>query len=166
MDRCIGRSFLAKERGMTFMELLVVIVLLLISATIAIPSFAQWRKNIESRQAARNIVQLLREARSRAIAMNKECRVEFEPAARRYGLRMGDKAADTIWTSVPPVSDWAQCPSEANFSSKVKSFQFNTNGTANGGTITVWNGNMQDMFDIIVNSTGRIRIVQKNEFAR
>lgn len=152
------RRFVCRHKGFSFVEMMAVLALLSILAALAVPSFVRWRQNLEYREAARNIVSLLREARSRAIARNREHRVEFEQSSRRYGLRAGDKAVNSNWPDVPPVTDWATCPSEVNFSANISSVQFNTNGTANGGTITVKDGLLVKKYEIVVNRTGRIRI--------
>ncbi len=144
--------------GFTLIELMVVVFLAAVLAAMAVPSFAQWRQSLEYREAARNIVSQLREARSRAIAANREHRVEFEPAAGRYGLRAGDRAQNTNWATVPPITNWSTLPNEVNMSSNVGSIQFNTNGTANGGTITVRDGALNDKYKVVIVRTGRIRI--------
>lgn len=146
------------DKGFTLMELLVTTLIAALMAAVSIPSFFQWRENIEYRQATRGIVSHLRYARSRAISMNREHRVEFKTASRTYGLREGDRAINTNWDKVPPISVWETCPTAVNLSTNVHSIQFNTNGTANGGTITVRDQDMVKRYDIIVARTGRIRI--------
>lgn len=148
----------AGNEGFTLVELLVALAVVAVLSALTAPSFAQWRQNIEYRKAARDIVCLLREARSRAIATNREHRVEYEPASRKYGLRAGDRAVNTNWPDAPPVTSWETLPPEVNMSSNVPSVQFNTNGTANGGTIRVMDENLVQRYEIVVNRTGRIRI--------
>jgi len=146
------------QHGITLFELLTAMVILSLVCVLAIPYYSKWRKDIECREAAQNIVLLLREARSKAIAMNREHRVEFETLTQRYGLRGGDKAAKSNWSSVPPVNDWMTYSAELHVSVNVHSIQFNTNGTANGGTVTVSNSSILKKVNIIVNRTGRIRL--------
>ena len=152
---CVGKQ---SEMGFTMLELLVACILLSLLTMLTIPYYSQWQKDGECRAAARDIVSLLREARTRAIAMNREHRVEFEDLCQRYGLRGGDKADKSNWSSIPPVQDWKTYKTEVQVKVNVHSIQFNTNGTANGGTVTVRSTELPTKIEIVITRTGRIRL--------
>ena len=60
-----------RQRGFSLIELLIVVAIAGILAAIAFPSFTQWRQNMEYREAARDVVSVLRDARQRAISSNR-----------------------------------------------------------------------------------------------
>lgn len=148
----------SKSRGVTVTELLAVLACVTAVSTVAVPSFKTWKESLVYRDTARSIVYMLREARSRAIAINRECRIEFEQGNRRYGFRDGDRPLNTNWADVPPILAWETYPPGVEITANISSVQFNTSGTANGGTITVRNSDGQKRYEIVVNRTGRIRI--------
>ncbi len=100
-------------KGITLIELVVVMVLIGILSAIATPSFLQWRQNLEYRQAARDIVSMLRNARNQAISTNVQYRVEFDAPNRKYGLRTGNSAGNTDWNDLavnPTPANWVMLP--------------------------------------------------------
>jgi Tfp pilus assembly protein FimT len=84
--------------GLTVVELMVVVGIITILSAIALPNFMQWRNNITYRETARDMVNLLRRAKSDAITYNRENRVEIDPVPGRYYMRRGNSSANVIWT--------------------------------------------------------------------
>jgi type II secretion system protein H len=80
-DRRQGRSY-----GFTLIELMVVIVIIGLMAAVATPMFARTIPRIKSRAEARNILNLIRVARSRAIAENSQYGVYLDINNRQYLL--------------------------------------------------------------------------------
>jgi Tfp pilus assembly protein FimT len=135
---------------------MVAMVVLSIFCTIAYPSSREWRKNLIYRKAAREVVMVFRETRSRAINSNREHRIEFESDTNRYRVMQGNRASNSSeWTVV--VRNWTILPPEVLLSVNETKFQINTNGTANGGTITIKDALANPKYAITVNRTGRIR---------
>jgi type II secretion system protein H len=144
------------ERGFTLLELMVVMVVFGLLCALAYPSFKEWRKNQIYKKAAREVVMVFRETRSRAINSNREHRVEFEPATNKYRVMQGNRANDSSeWNVI--IHDWTAFPAEVLLSVNETKIQLNTNGTANGGTITINDALANPKYAIIVNRTGRIR---------
>lgn len=157
-DKWKERKGNVSSPGYTLPEVIAVVGVIMILTAIGVPSYLTWRQGALCRASARDMVSYLRAAQGKAIAMNRECRIEFEEANRRYGLRLGDRAQNTSWQDVPPVLAWEPYPPEVDITSNISSIQFNTNGTANGGTITVRDNVRSKKYDIIVNRTGRVRV--------
>lgn len=158
-------------KGFSLIELLVVVALAGILAAIAFPSFTQWRQNMEYREAARDVVSVLRDARSRAISTNREHRVEFDAVNRQYKMRRGNLAANSNWDVAEVVSvvvkNWVILPVGVNMmytatcNSNVDiDIEFNPNGTSGTGTICIRDSNNTTRFSITVASTGRVRVSQ------
>lgn len=147
-----------RMRGTTLIELVVVLAIAWVIAAIGVPSFLEWRQGLACRETAQGILRVFRETRSLTLATNREHRVEFDIMNQRYGVRKGNRAQDTAWNTVPPVRSWIRCTHSVLIRSNVQSIQFNPNGTANGGTITVKDSLGDRTYHIIVARTGRIRV--------
>ncbi|AMV71834.1 hypothetical protein JCM30471_01050 [Desulfuromonas carbonis] len=131
------------ERGVTLMELLTVVGVVATMALVALPSFSRWRGQAQYRKVASEIVQLLREARTRAISRNLEQRVEFELANRRYRLTEGNRSSrSTSFATV--VVDWIALPEDVALMKNLacnseadSNLEFNPNGTSQTGYVCV-----------------------------
>ena len=155
-NRSIETQGFRSVRGFTLLELMVAVVVCGILCSIAYPSYKEWRKNLIYRKAAREVVMVFREAKSRAINSNREHRIEFEPAMNKYRVTQGNKASNSSeWNII--VHDWTVFPAEVLLSVNETKFQINTNGTANGGTITIKDAFANPKYAITINRTGRIR---------
>jgi prepilin-type N-terminal cleavage/methylation domain-containing protein len=77
---------LAGSRGFTFIEMAIVVVIIGIMAAIAVPMFSRTIPRIKTRAEARNILNSIRTARSRAIAENVQYGVYFNASAKSYRL--------------------------------------------------------------------------------
>jgi len=153
----MGPNIGCSENGFTLLELMIVVVIATVLAALAAPSFADWQRDLTFREVTRSIVSTLRCARSTAISVNLEHRVEFEPEKRRYRLLQGDRSVNSSnWHTI--VYDWTVLPLGVHIDSNVKVVHLNTNGTSNGGTISIQDATKKTRFKVIVAATGRIRI--------
>ena len=170
-----SKRVLAPSKGFTVVELLTVVFITFTIAAIAIPSFIQWRASINYRTTARDISNVLREARSRTISYNLQHRVEFSsaPSPTSFRLMIGDQAANTPstgWTMATGMGNWTPFPAAvqitaADLGANPPNISFNPNGTANfasnlvsGTTITVLDNTGIKRFAVSVSNTGRISI--------
>ncbi len=74
------------DRGFTLIELLVALAILSILTAIAVPSTGPWRQRAQHKQAAREVVSVLRRARSVAVQQNQNTTVTFDLTNRTYSL--------------------------------------------------------------------------------
>lgn len=146
------------QRGFTLTEIIVVAALTATLAGIALPPFIQWMQHAEHRASARNILSVLRETRSMAIATNLEHRVEFDNSNRRYRVTRGDRASNSSnWSTV--VRDWNVLPSPVNMYANIDKIHLNPTGSANPGTIQIQDTAYVKKFEVRIANTGRVRIL-------
>jgi prepilin-type N-terminal cleavage/methylation domain-containing protein len=145
------------SQGFTLQELMAVMAIMGVLLAICLPVAGTWIANAEYRQTARELLYVLRDARSRAITFNREHRVEIDAARNRYRVTRGNRGAHSIsWDTV--VHDWMTPPTPVRFASNIEYIHLNTNGTANGGTVSIQDGALSTRYEVRVTRTGRFRI--------
>ncbi len=75
---------LLSRTGFTLTEVILGIGLMAILSAMALPSFIGWRRNLYFKQAASDIANSLKTAKSKAITLNQQYGVQFVPADRSY----------------------------------------------------------------------------------
>ena len=103
------RKLIARDKGYTVLELVVVVAIMTTLMAVALPPYVQWRRSVEYRSTARAIAAMLRDARSRAISNNLQYRVQFQTTAgvTQYQMTQGDQSAySSNWSTV--VQTWSQ----------------------------------------------------------
>jgi len=161
-------DLIGTQVGFTLIELLITIAVAGILLAIATPSFLQWRQNLQYKEAADGLVSTLRTARSSAISLNRQNKVEFKPLSARYRTVQGDKAYGNIngdwntvkqdWTATPVgivMKTGAGCSGTADVA-----IPFSPNGTATAETICIGD-NSSTRYQIVVAASGRIKSIRK-----
>jgi len=86
---------IAPQRGLTLIELMLVLVIIAALGGIVIPQFAGTRARFELDADARALLAMSRRARMVAVTEGRGCRLAIDPAARSYRLvRDADPLAD------------------------------------------------------------------------
>ncbi len=147
---------LSSIAGFTMVEVLIVVSVIAVLSALSVPVYAQWLGNAEYRASARSVLYSLREARSKAIATNREHRVEFEPAQRKYRITRGNKSINSF--SWDTVYGWTVLPDGVIMNANIETIHLNVNGTANGGTIKIQDASRTTRYEVRVARTGRIHI--------
>ncbi len=149
-----GRTMICSKKGFTLLEVIIVMVIIGILATIATPQFASLIRNADARSAARHAASFLRLARSTAIATNTEQQVVFNNSS--YGMVAGTACYSASFPN--SITDWNTLPGNIS-TGAVYTFQFTPNGVASFATSTVnINDNGILRFQVIVSPTGRINV--------
>jgi len=154
------------QKGFTLTELLVIIAIVAVLATVAIPNISRMLASSKYREAAREIASTLQNARTLAVSKNLEHRVEFTVSENCYQLQRGDKAShSTTWTS---VYDDGICfkpglvmrGTSACDNTDLRIIEFNPNGTSSSEYICVLDDNNVVKHKVAVthSTTGRVVI--------
>lgn len=143
------------KRGVTLIELVVVIAIIAIGALLLVPNMGPWIQNYRLRTAARDIVSTLRTAQMKAVSNNMTYQVSFNVGAGTYvlqrntgGVWVEEGAAQTLPTGIR-IND----PAPTN-----NPLTFSPNSSSNGGTVTVKNTRNSERKITVLPSTGRITI--------
>lgn len=152
----------ARPRGVTAVELLTLIVLMVIIGAIAIPSMSPVVLRYRLRGAAWQLGGELRLARQRAVTIKKRFRVcvsgcVITVPAGTYSLERDDGTpGNQLWVSETGTP--TKLPQDVTVSATATA-TFATNGMiVPGSTFTLTN--LMGTYQVAVNSTGRIRVCE------
>ena len=91
----------SQRRGMTLVELAVTLVVLMLAAVVAVPSFIQFQQAQQLQWAARRTMALAGEARGLAASGETVVKLEFDPGG--HGMRMTVEPPDDDSQDAPPA---------------------------------------------------------------
>jgi len=140
------------KRGVTLIELVIVLAIIAIGAVLTIPNMGPWIQSYRLRSAARDIVSTMRVAQMRAVSNNMDYRVQITGGS--YVLQrntMGwttDGGTQTLPTGVTIKSN--------TFSGNNP--LFSPNSSSNGGSLVLENTKKTQRTITVLPSTGRISI--------
>jgi len=143
-------------RGMTLLELLIVLVIMAIIAAITIPIFGgTGTSTTELKSAAREVAAGLRAARAQAITQRTEAMLQFDVAARAFTVPP-DTRVHTLSSQIDIKLFTAQYDI---VNDNIGGIRFYPDGGSNGGRITLASGERK--FDVDVDwLTGRVAILE------
>jgi type IV fimbrial biogenesis protein FimT len=148
----------ANKKGVTLIELVIVMAIIAILAVLMVPNIGRWIPNYRLRSAARDIASTLRTAQMKAVSANTQFRVSFnDPSAGSYILQRNSGGV--------PITDGAVQTLPGGITISAIGFgglgtiaQFNADSTASAGSVTLTNGNGAQRRIVLTAATGRIRI--------
>ena len=152
-------------RGLTMIELLVVVVILGIAAAIAAPNLSTWMESYTVRKAGRQLVSDLQLAKMRSVSQGLQHRITFDTANKSYIIERGNASSgSTVWAQVDVVRALSteQNPYHAKGVTLATNFTnnavlFSPLGTASpAGTVTLTTANYTRNVRVIL--TGRVRL--------
>ena len=149
-----GASSLIRSRGVTLLELLIVLAIMAIVAAVAIPMFGGPVSTSQLRQAAREIAAGLRLAQSEAVSQRRQTFLVLDVAGKRFKVdndphehKLPSKIELKLFTAQNDLVN-----------ESVGSIRFFPDGGSNGGRITVAAGERK--FDVDIDwLTGRVAIL-------
>lgn len=160
-----------KQAGFTMLEIMIVVVIIGITATMAAPSFFNWIPNMKLKGEAKQNLNYLRQARSRAVAENSQFGVYFDVNSKQLyyfkdtfqpGSVLFDNAADSVIEGpIDMESDFGY--SDCSFTNNTVIF-FSDGSASTSGSIDIERPDQDDYFVIsILAATGRVRLEHEYE---
>jgi type II secretion system protein H len=144
------------QRGFTLVELMIVIAIIGIISIEATPLFMTFLRASETRGASRELAALLHQSRELAIARN----TNYQVNVNGNQLQLVDNSTGNAW--IGPGTDnqgFRRLSNQVQLvNPPANPIIFNPLGTARGGTITVQNAQGTSSLNVVVGSSGRIRI--------
>lgn len=133
------------RKGVTLIELMVVMAIIAIMGLFMAPSIGEWVKNYRIRQTARDIASTLQLAKMQAVSARQTYAVNFTLTNGTYQINPGGSAS--------------QVPKGVTIATgSAASISFNPDGTSPiNGTITI-NNTQGKQYQVSVSATGRIQI--------
>lgn len=89
----------ANQKGLTLVEVIIVIAIIGILSAVAIPNFLSWLPNMRLREATRELHSLIQQVRTEAIRSNQARAIVFQAANNRYSI-CSSSGADTDWSTL------------------------------------------------------------------
>ena len=133
------------ESGFTLFELLVVLAILGLTVTLAVPAFQRVMPGLELKAAARSVAATLREAHGLAVSSNREVAVTIDVAGHTMGLG----SARPIEQLDPRFALSLYTATDELVSGSAGNIRFYPDGTSTGGRVRVVYGERQ--YDVLVN---------------
>jgi len=147
------------RKGVTIIELVVVMVIIAITAALTIPSIGAWLPNFRLRTAARDIVSTMRTAQMKAVSNNLEYRVSFDKAKGSYILEVRTTVGLDTWM---PEGAEQKMPKGIRIEQIIGlpegRAEFNPNSTSSGGSVILRNSKEAERRIVLYSATGRIRV--------
>ena len=145
-----------KNKGITLIELVVVMAIIAIGAALIAPNIGAWIPNYRLRSATRDVVSALREAQMKAVSTNTQYQVSFNPAASSYILQYQDTGGN--WINQGDSQEFPSGILISGITFPGDKANFSPNSTASMGNITLANSRGSSRTITLTSSTGRVRI--------
>jgi general secretion pathway protein H len=143
------------QRGVTLIELIIVMVIIAIGAVLTAPNIGGWLPNLRLRSATRDVASIMRLAQLKAVSNNTSYQVVFDTAHDSYILQYQDTGGGFV-TEGGTQSLPTGVKFNTNFVGNITTFS--PNSTATDGSITLNNNKGSIKTVRLLGLTGRIRI--------
>lgn len=150
--------------GFSLLEILFAISLMAILTSIALPNFIEWQKKMDCKQAAKEVSNALKTARSKAITQNQLHGVRFDEVNKSYKFA---KFSSSQWVLYSNYSTAGRLPKKVALSlntaaaaatAPTPNIHFDINGSS-FGNYSVWvSDSGSNKYTVSVTRTGRVKV--------
>jgi prepilin-type N-terminal cleavage/methylation domain-containing protein len=147
------RPLVNQQKGFTLIELIIVMGIMGILATIAVPTFQNYIRNQNLKTAARGITSDFFATREKALSENMKYRITFDQASNSYTIARGTTTAGPPYVDQQTKLMTSYAPYIKVDADQVVYFQ--TRGTVTACNFTISNTVNGSVANIIVNFPSR-----------
>lgn len=143
------------SKGVTLIELVIVMVIIAIGAVLMVPNIGAWVPNYRLRSATRDIVSTLRTAQMKAVSTKMDYRVSFNPGVGNYILRHNSGG---IWFDEGAIQTLPSGIQISTITFAGNNAQFDSRFTSSGGSITLQNSKGGEKRITLGSATGKVTV--------
>ena len=149
----------ANKKGITLIELVVVMVIIAIGAVLLVPNIGGWLPNYRLRGATRDLTSTMRIAQMKAVSYNIQYRVNLntvEIGVNNYVLQYFNTGG--IWVNDGEVQRFPGGVIISGNTLPAQHAEFNPNSTSSSGSVTLQNTKGAQKRITLTSATGRVRV--------
>jgi type IV fimbrial biogenesis protein FimT len=146
------------QKGITIIELVVVMVIIAIGAVLLVPNIGTWLPNYRLRSATRDVVSTLRTAQMKAVSTNSPYGVGFDANSYQLYRSSGGLIPEGSPINLPSGVQFNNNTFPVNGALGKPFAQFNPNSTSSPGGVSLLNIKGTQKRITLTTATGRVRI--------
>jgi len=146
------------QKGITIIELVVVMVIIAIGAVLLVPNIGTWLPNYRLRSATRDVVSTLRTAQMKAVSTNSPYGVGFDANSCQLYRSSGGLIPEGSPVNLPSGVQFNNNTFPVNGALGKPFAQFNPNSTSSPGGVSLLNIKGTQKRITLTTATGRVRI--------
>ncbi len=146
------------QKGITLIELVVVMVIIAIGAVLLVPNIGTWIPNYRLRSATRDVVSILRTAQMKAVSTNSIYGVAFDANACQLYRSSGGLQPEGGPITLPSGVQFNNITFPMNATLNKRFATFNPDSTSSTGGVTLINNKGTQRRITLTTATGRVRV--------
>jgi Tfp pilus assembly protein FimT len=149
-----------RRTGLTVIEVVIALAVVAVLTLMVVPNLGKWIQHHRMRGVARDIVSQMELAKIRALKTNREYQIAFDKVKKEFWLERGNRPdASRGWV---PEGGVFSVPHQIAFDVTADKMEFNPDGTASSGTVTIGSTDGEHYTITVETSTGKINTEREN----